>query len=129
VHALTPEPRSFVEPVLRSARGRHADERIQEGALRRRPPERKLQLHALAQAAPGKPGDDRRCAHVVLSTARRPRDGHAHVRGGLEPRAQRAAVERIEPRAAPPPAPERERDRNQLEGTLFAKGGHGAPEQ
>ena len=54
VHALTPQPRPFVEPVLRSARGRHADERSQDGALRRRPPERELQLHVLTQAAPGK---------------------------------------------------------------------------
>src|SRR6185312_11843572 len=38
VHALTPQPRPLVKPVLGSARGRHADERIQDGALRRPPP-------------------------------------------------------------------------------------------
>ena len=116
-------------PVLRSARGRHAHERSQDRALRRRSSERKLQLDGLAQRPPGELCEDRRCAHVVLSTARGPGDGHAHATSGLETRRQRAAIESIETRTAPPPARKRERNRQQTEPASSTRGGPSAAEQ
>ena len=129
VHAVTSKPRPFVEPVLRSARGRHSDERFQDRALRGSPSKRQLQLHGLAQSSPRECRDDRRRAHVVLSAARRPGDGHVHAGGRLEVRRQGTAIERIETCTPPPPADKRERDGQQADTALPARDSRSAAEQ
>ena len=57
VHAVATEPRPFVEAVIRSARCDERRRQLEHGALRRRPPERKLEQNRLPDPPRAEPLD------------------------------------------------------------------------
>ena len=111
VDAAAREPAALVEAVLRAARRGDRRSQVEDGALRRRAADRKLEQHALAQRAlveathlGGNAQRERRLAH-------RPGDDGRDRGRAADLRLEQAAVERVEPHAPPPPAGERERER------------------
>jgi hypothetical protein len=71
VDAVPPEPRTLVEAVLRPVRLDELSETLQEPALRRRAPARKLEQHGFPNPELAEPDDDRTHTNVVAPTLRR----------------------------------------------------------
>ena len=115
VHAVSPKPGRLVEAVLRRLRQTHRDDGLDQGTLRRRAPERQLELDGLAQAQTAEASDLGRHPQLEPGMTGRPGDRqHASLRG-VDVSEQHAAIERIQSGAAPPPTEQRERSEQDQE--------------
>ena len=103
VDTLAAEIGALVETVRRTAWQAHHGKQAHEGALRRRASERQFELHPLRERAPVEASDTPRQPLAELAHARLA--GHLDERpgGAVDLGLERAAVELIEPDAAPPP--------------------------
>src|SRR5439155_14862179 len=104
VHAVATKPGPLVETVRRAARRLEDDQRIDHGAHRWRAAERKLELDGLADGQAGEAPHEASRADVEAARPRRRRDDHGRSTGATDLGAERAAVERVEAHAPPPPA-------------------------
>jgi hypothetical protein len=111
--SLPAQPPALVEAVLRTPRGGYFAKCLQDGALRRRSPERQPQEHRLSHSARGEADDESRDTDVKPTGTRRTGHNHADVRSSTELCDQRTAVEGVQPRASPPPGDEHQRQRCQ----------------
>ncbi len=116
MHPVVSEPSPLVEAVGRTTRGRHLSERLEDGALRRCPPLRKSCQHGLAGLKRVVAEDLGWNPQVVATPMGRSGDDDACASCSPDQWTKKAAVERVEPRTAPPPAAEREgrEQRNEL---------------
>ena len=105
---LVPEPGPLVEAMLRRSWQAHGCDRLEQGALRRCAPERKLQQNRLAKTKSAEATDIGGYAHGEARRARRAGDDEQRSLGGVDARKQDAAIESVEARASPPPAGEKE---------------------
>src|SRR5439155_6605710 len=110
VDPVAPEPRSFVEAVLRTGRSAQLSESIEHGALRRRPPALKLHQNRLAWTEICEPQDQPGLTHVESAAPGGARGDDGRSARGADARRECAAVDRIEAGTSPPPADERNRD-------------------
>jgi hypothetical protein len=108
VDAVPAQPGSLVEPVLGAAWRSHDHERVQDRSLRRCASARQLQQDRLVQRQPAEPLDDGRRTNLVLTGMHRARDDQLYTSCGVDSRAQRAVIERVETAASPAPAEQRE---------------------
>src|SRR5207253_2199541 len=106
--ATSPQPASLVEPVRRPARAFHHGEDREDRALGRRASVRKLEQDRLVQPRSCKPGHRAGTTDLETTPARRPRDDDLRASRFPDMRSERAAIEPVEPNAAPAPAGERE---------------------
>ena len=112
VHAVTAQPRSLVEAVLRPARQPDLADHVEDRSLRRRAARWKSKQHWLANLVRAEAPHLRRHADVELRAPRRPGHGNDRPLGGPDPRERAALRSSASSRALPHHQPdERERDR------------------
>ena len=110
VDAPARQPATFVEAVVGTARSGDRDPQGEDGALRGRPADGKLEQDAFAERARIEPTHFSGNAKRKRRLSRRPGHDHGRARGMPDLRHEHAAVERVEPHASPPPAGEHERE-------------------
>ena len=98
--------------MRRPARRLEDDQRIEHGADGWRTAERKLELDALADRQAAEAPHEARRADVEAAGPRRRRDDDGRSTGAAHFGAERAAVERVEAHAPPPPAGAGREERN-----------------
>jgi hypothetical protein len=108
VDPVPSEPGPFVEAVARAARELRLRPHLENGAAGRRPPERKLELRRLVEDERTEASDANGHLDVETPSSGRGGDYNERLFGSTDLRAQHAVVESVEPRAAPPPAENRE---------------------
>src|SRR5512133_1137414 len=108
VDPVPSEPGPLVEPVAGAARELRFRAHLEDGAAGRRPPERKLELRRLIEDERTEASDANGHLDVETPPTRRGVDHNEGPLGATNLRPQHALVEAIEPRAAPPPAEDRQ---------------------
>jgi hypothetical protein len=93
--AVAPEPGAFVEAVLCRPRTPYRHDRLEHGALRRRPARRKLEQDGLAEREPSEAAHLRRDAQLEPGTASRAGDNQERPLRRVRALEQDAAVERL----------------------------------
>ena len=115
VDSLPSQPRAFVEAVHGTARQREAAQHGERRTLRRRPAGGKLEQDRLVDPQPTEAQHSCGNPDLESSAARGRRRLDERVLGSADLVAKGTAVERVEARASPPPACERECERNERE--------------
>ena len=118
VDAVAPQPGSLVEPVRRGARQRKHAECLEFGALRRRAAEWELEQDGFVRPQAAEAGHEAGRTQAEASPPRRAGDDDGRPLRPPHLGQQHTAIEGVEPGAAPPPARESERERDEAESPL-----------
>ena len=104
VDAVPAQPGALVEAVVGPARQPDDGKHLEGGALRRCAARRQLELHPFIERLALEAPDSALDADVVAVRSGRGRHDHDRPSSAVDLRAERAAVERVEAFARPPPA-------------------------
>jgi hypothetical protein len=104
VDAVAAKPRALVESVARATRQLCLCTNLEDGSLRRRPPERQLELRRLVEPPHAEAAHAHGHLEVEPSAARRRRHDDEPTLGAADVAEKRALIQALEPCAAPPAA-------------------------
>ena len=127
---MAPEPRSLVEAVVGVAWLGDEYRQPEHRSLGRGTANGQLELETLlADVAAGEALDARRKTDRVLRAARRPGHDHASDGGTPDLRGERTPIDHLHPQRAPPPAAERQSQREQREPRARRNRRHGGEDR
>ena len=125
MHAATSQPCAFVESMFCGTRRRQLAERVEDRTLWRCAPQWQPQQHGLAGVQRTEAEDQSGRTKVEASTSRLCSDDHVDAFSSANPRAERTAIENIEPYAAPAPTGDSEGQEDQQASFHLHRGGAG----